>query len=73
MNLPTTAFIIAFTLASQIASVAADDPAAWKPVKIQGEQKMPEFEDVAEWINSSPLTASDLRGKVVVIHFITYG
>ena len=33
----------------------------------------PEFKDVAEWINSKPLLMKDLRGKVVVVHFWTFG
>jgi hypothetical protein len=36
----------------------------------------PEFElgDKAdEWINSKPLQLKDLRGKVVVVHFWTFG
>ena len=32
----------------------------------------PEFAGVAEWVNSSPLTMSELRGKVVLIDFWTY-
>jgi hypothetical protein len=43
------------------------------PVKIRGEQKAPEFADIAEWINSEPLKMADLRGKVVVVHFMTFG
>ena len=36
---------------------------------------MPEFTqtDTAAWINSEPLTTSDLRGKVVLIDVWTYG
>jgi hypothetical protein len=33
----------------------------------------PEFKDVDEWINSKPLRIKDLRGKVVVLHFWTFG
>jgi cytochrome c biogenesis protein CcdA/thiol-disulfide isomerase/thioredoxin len=32
----------------------------------------PEFEGVTRWLNSEPLTLSDLRGKVVLIDFWTY-
>ena len=38
-----------------------------------GEQKAPEFEDIAEWINSKPLTIKGLKGKVVVVHFMAFG
>ncbi len=33
----------------------------------------PEFRDVKHWINSEPLTMTELRGKVVVVHFWTNG
>ena len=50
-----------------------DDPAKWTPVKIPGEQAAPEFADIAEWINSKPLTMAGLKGKVVVVHFMAFG
>jgi hypothetical protein len=50
-----------------------EDPSKWTPVKIPGEQAAPEFEDVAEWINSKPLTVAALKGKVVVVHFMAFG
>jgi hypothetical protein len=31
----------------------------------------PEFRSVTQWINSEPLTMSQLRGKVVLVHFWT--
>jgi thiol-disulfide isomerase/thioredoxin len=34
--------------------------------------EMPSLDAVTEWINSQPLTAADLRGKVVLIEFWTY-
>ena len=33
----------------------------------------PEFRGVTQWINSDPLTMSQLRGKVVLVHFWTNG
>jgi peroxiredoxin len=33
----------------------------------------PELTDVTEWINSAPLTLSGLRGKIVIVHFWTFG
>lgn len=32
----------------------------------------PEFAGIQEWLNSSPLTMQDLRGKVVLVDFWTY-
>ncbi len=35
--------------------------------------KAPELESKDGWINSAPLTMSQLQGRVVVLHFWTYG
>jgi peroxiredoxin len=35
--------------------------------------KAPELVSGGEWINSKPLTLAQLRGKVVVVHFWTFG
>jgi hypothetical protein len=36
------------------------------------EGRMPDFERAAVWLNSEPLAADDLRGKVVLADFCTY-
>ena len=33
----------------------------------------PELKDVEEWINTKPLLLKDLRGRVVALHFWTFG
>jgi hypothetical protein len=33
----------------------------------------PELKGIDAWINSKPLTLKELRGKVVVLHFWTFG
>ncbi|MEO5703442.1 MAG: cytochrome c biogenesis protein/redoxin [Candidatus Limnocylindrales bacterium] len=33
----------------------------------------PEFEGITAWINTEPLTISGLRGRVVLVHFWTFG
>ncbi|WKZ28657.1 MAG: thioredoxin family protein [Patescibacteria group bacterium] len=35
-------------------------------------EAMPEFTNIASWLNSSPLAVDDLKGKVVLIDFWTY-
>jgi hypothetical protein len=50
-----------------------DDPTRWTPVKIEGDQVAPEFEKISAWVNSKPLTMKELRGKVVVVHFMAFG
>src|SRR6266436_2491390 len=37
------------------------------------EQKAPELAVITQWINSKPPALKDLRGKVVVLHFWTFG
>jgi hypothetical protein len=50
-----------------------DDPSSRTPVEIKGRQVAPEFEDIAAWVNSKPLTMKGLKGKVVVVHFMAFG
>ena len=49
------------------------DPSTWTPARIKGKQKAPEFANIDDWINSDPLTMAQLKGKVVVIHFMAFG
>jgi len=37
-----------------------------------GNQKLPEFQGISQWLNSSPLTTKDLNGSVVLIQFWTF-
>ena len=50
-----------------------DDPSSLTPVEIKGRQEAPEFEDIAAWVNSKPVTMKSLKGKVVVVHFMAFG
>ncbi len=34
---------------------------------------LPEFQGISQWLNSAPLTTQNLKGKVVLIHFWTFG
>lgn len=60
-------FAICLTLAAAIGPSSA---AAASPPRIG--DPAPEISG-APWINSPPLTAADLRGKVVLVEFWTYG
>jgi hypothetical protein len=53
-------------LALSSARARAQQPAT---LKIEA----PEITGIQEWINSKPLKLKDLRGKVVVLHFWTFG
>ena len=33
----------------------------------------PELKGIDEWINSKPISLKDMKGKVVVLHFWTFG
>ncbi|PZO39396.1 MAG: alkyl hydroperoxide reductase [Pseudanabaena frigida] len=35
-------------------------------------QKLPEFQGISQWLNSSPLTVQELKGNVVLIQFWTF-
>jgi thiol-disulfide isomerase/thioredoxin len=47
---------------------SATHPAAQLPV----EGRMPSLDGATGWLNSPPLTAAELRGRVVVVNFWTY-
>jgi len=40
------------------------------PLPVEG--RMPPFDGATGWLNSQPLTPDDLRGKVVLVEFLTY-
>ena len=43
---------------------------AGEPLPVEGE--LPSLDGATQWLNSSPLTAQSLRGKVVLVDFWTY-
>jgi thiol-disulfide isomerase/thioredoxin len=51
-------------------SVMPQTPRATGALPIEG--KLPSFQGATEWLNSPPLSAGDLRGKVVLVEFWTY-
>lgn len=50
-----------------------NDPKNWTPIPLRRNPKPPEFGDIDTWLNSEPLTMADLKGKVVVVHFMAFG
>jgi thiol-disulfide isomerase/thioredoxin len=41
-------------------------------IRSSGERELSSLDDALDWLNTRPLTTSDLRGKVVLIDFWTY-
>jgi thiol-disulfide isomerase/thioredoxin len=42
------------------------------PARLPVEGTLPSFEGATGWLNSPPLTAADLRGKIILVNFWTY-
>jgi hypothetical protein len=59
------ALILGLSLTA-VSWAGAQQPAAMKI-------RAPEIQGIDEWINSKPLPLKDLKGKVVVVHFWTFG
>lgn len=56
----------------ELSVVRGDDPANGS-VPLEDLGPAPELEGITAWINSEPTTLADLRGKVVLVHFWTFG
>lgn len=63
-------FFLLFGMIGTHGATLADEP---KPIEAQGKPVAPEFKDISEWINTPPLAMKDLKGKVVVVHFMAFG
>jgi thiol-disulfide isomerase/thioredoxin len=48
-----------------------EHPVTTAAARLPLEGELPSFGDATAWLNSTPLTATDLRGKVVVVNFWT--
>lgn len=56
--------------ATGAASLASEPNGSAAPLPV--ERVAPSLDGAVEWLNSKPLTAADLRGKVVLVDFWTY-
>jgi thiol-disulfide isomerase/thioredoxin len=69
------AIALALGVASLSASAQAGERAAQSPrVEVaEALAQAPDFKGISSWLNSGPLSMQDLRGKVVMVNFWTYG
>jgi thiol-disulfide isomerase/thioredoxin len=65
-----SAIVAPVNVSAQEKIEAAKTPAAAVPLPFEGE--LPSLGGATEWLNSPPLTAADLRGKVVLVEFWTF-
>lgn len=75
-HLPVAAALIASGLVSStIPGIAAEAPRDLNaPFEVAATQAAaPNFVGISNWFNSRPLDIADLRGKVVLVDFWTYG
>lgn len=60
------------TMAANPAMMMKAKPAVGESVALPDEGTLPSLDGAGEWLNGPPLTAAELRGKVVLIDFWTY-
>src|SRR4030081_3319608 len=59
---------------ASLPGISGEAPRAQVPLAVAAAQDTaPNFTGISNWFNSKPLNISDLRGKVVLVDFWTYG
>lgn len=64
--------IIGLRKANNQISAASNLPSSISVAAAANAKSLPEFQGISQWINSSPLGVSDLKGKVVLVQFWTF-
>ena len=64
---------VSYESAILTAAVADPVPPAAPPAALPVEGRLPELTGATAWLNSPPLSSADLRGKVVLVDFWTFG
>jgi thiol-disulfide isomerase/thioredoxin len=73
-KLVATVLATAWLLGFAVSSYADDEKTAQaQPVLADAQRAAPNFVGTSNWLNSGPLSITDLRGKVVLVDFWTYG
>ncbi|MGV7212736.1 redoxin domain-containing protein [Bradyrhizobium sp. UFLA05-112] len=73
--LAVSAALIGFAVTGAVIPGICDEaaPAAQIKVAAASQNTAPDFTGISNWFNSKPLSLADLRGKVVLVDFWTYG
>src|SRR3979490_1857673 len=74
-SLAASTALVALGLAgATLPALSGEAPRAQVPLAVAAAQDTaPNFTGISNWFNSKPLNISDLRGKVVLVDFWTYG
>jgi thiol-disulfide isomerase/thioredoxin len=74
LKVGATLLATACLLGLALASYADDEKTAQpQPTLTEAQWAAPNFVGISNWLNSGPLNITDLRGKVVLVDFWTYG
>jgi len=73
--LAVSASLIGFALTGAAIPGICDEASPATPVTVAAasQASAPDFTGITNWFNSKPLGIADLRGKVVLVDFWTYG
>lgn len=74
--LAISAALIGFSFTGAVIPGICDEATPAAPIKVAAAAQRataPDFTGISTWFNSKPLSITDLRGKVVLVDFWTYG
>ncbi|MET4388562.1 thiol-disulfide isomerase/thioredoxin [Bradyrhizobium sp. F1.4.3] len=73
--LAVSASLIGFALTGAAIPGICDEASPAAPIRVAAasHETAPDFAGISNWFNSKPLSIADLRGKVVLVDFWTYG
>ncbi|WP_121969319.1 thioredoxin family protein [Leptolyngbya sp. BC1307] len=64
--------LLRYEIALPDRAIALSPPPAATLPPLPAQMQLPEFQGISQWLNSEPLTVSDLKGSVVLIQFWTF-
>ena len=70
---PTLTVLAACLMGASCTSGHIEDPIQPVRTALDSAPAAPEFQGLTDWINSEPLRLAQLRGRVVLVEFWTYG